>query len=318
MYDLILFITNKCNLRCDYCLVKKGRDIMSYKVAKESVDYYLKKTGQKKHIRFFGGEPFLSFGLIKKIVKYANQQAKKYNQNLTFDISTNGTLLSKNKLDFFRKNNNVELILSLDGTELSHLINRKSNVGGINSHLNILKYLDEILKIDNLCVNTVLAPNQVANFSRNFLYLVKVGFRHFNFLPAYYLLWKMDKQKELKKQLNMAARIIKTLRIKTGVNIKIKNERLKSKTPLFNQGLIVDCSGDAFFNNLFMTKYFYDLKKENKIGHISDFAAKSGNQAIKNGSLMIKEYLDSDIYKSTMLVDTILTDFVNKLRKGYS
>lgn len=313
MYDLILFLTNKCNLSCDYCPVKKDDEIMDYQLAQKSIDYYLGQSGQSKHIRFFGGEPFLSFDLIKEIVSYANKIAQRGNQTLTFDVTTNGTILSPEIFDFFKNNENIELILSLDGKESDHLKNRKGNLRPINSHQNILKNLDSILDIDNLSINVVLAPNQVRNFSGNFLYLLKLGFRRFNFLPAFFVTWSSSELAELKKQLNLVAKVIKALRVKSNDKIIIKNEFFSSETPLFNQGFIIGCDGDIYLNNMFFTKYFYELRKDYRLGNILNFNQMFDGFEFRNYSQVIKEYIAPDIYRSSLNIDMLLSNFIEKL-----
>ncbi len=60
---------------------------------------------------FYGGEPLLSWPLIKKTVAYANQNFK---GKFRFTLTTNGSLLKKEHVLFFRKHR-FDLILSYDG-----------------------------------------------------------------------------------------------------------------------------------------------------------------------------------------------------------
>ena len=314
MDNLILFITNKCNLRCFYCPVEKNKQSMSLAVAKKSIDFYLKQPGKKKHIRFFGGEPFLEFELVKQVIKYAKKEAKSKRINLTFDITSNGTLLDKNKIDFIGTNKEVGLIISLDGKENDQLKNRQNPKNKINSSQLIRKFLPDLLKLKNLTINMVIAPNQVNNFYSNFVFLVKIGFKNFNFLPAYYIFWPEKSLRILNSQFIKIAKLIMLLNLKNR-GIKIKNMVLKSDTPLFNEGLVVGYNGDLYLNNLVFSKFFSKLKDKFKIGNIKDLGK---FKSIKSFDQMeiIEKYLDKSLYKSTLAVDDILSDFVKELMRS--
>ncbi|MGQ9462849.1 MAG: radical SAM protein [Candidatus Fervidibacter sp.] len=64
-----MFLTEACNLRCDYCFVatKKGYKRMSRDVAKRAVDFLMKESREEREvtITFFGGEPLPAIPLMK-------------------------------------------------------------------------------------------------------------------------------------------------------------------------------------------------------------------------------------------------------------
>ena len=69
---MVLNVTNQCNLACTYCY-EYGEDkivdtangkqpkFMSEEVARQSVDFLLKESGDIAHLTFFGGETLLNF-----------------------------------------------------------------------------------------------------------------------------------------------------------------------------------------------------------------------------------------------------------------
>lgn len=93
-----LFLTEACNLRCDYCFVamKKAYKRMSWEVAKRAIDFLMKESREEKEVEilFFGGEPLLAFPLMKKVAEYAVQQADSLGKKLSFTCTTNATLLT--------------------------------------------------------------------------------------------------------------------------------------------------------------------------------------------------------------------------------
>ena len=118
---LCLNIAHDCNLRCEYCFAGKGdycqgRMLMTEEVGKAAIDYLLHYS-QGRHnleVDFFGGEPTINFDVVKKVVEYARSKEKEYNKNFRFTITTNGLLLTDDKIDFINKEMH-NVVLSIDG-----------------------------------------------------------------------------------------------------------------------------------------------------------------------------------------------------------
>ncbi len=127
-----LFITESCNLACDYCFVhgKNQRNRMSLGTAKRVVDLTFSEYNRSKEVSLFflGGEPLLEFPLVKEVVHYAEQKAVQLETKLNFGMTTNGILLTEEMLSFF-KEHKVKLLLSLDGLPACHDAHRKTPTG---------------------------------------------------------------------------------------------------------------------------------------------------------------------------------------------
>lgn len=67
---------------------------------------------------FFGGEPLMAFDVVKEVVEYARSKEKEYNKNFRFTITTNGLLLTDDKIDFINKEMH-NVVLSIDGRKKS-------------------------------------------------------------------------------------------------------------------------------------------------------------------------------------------------------
>ncbi|MEA1993719.1 MAG: radical SAM protein [Euryarchaeota archaeon] len=146
--EMTLGVTEACNMRCKYCVYSEMYKFfrnqsfkhMGWKIAKSAIDLYFKylKEGEpynpkrRATIGFYGGEPLLNFPLIKKCVKYT----KKY-QNFRpfFTITTNGTLLNDEIVDFIIENK-INLIVSIDGSKEEH--NRKRILSNGNGSFDIV------------------------------------------------------------------------------------------------------------------------------------------------------------------------------------
>ncbi len=111
--EIDLYVTNKCNLKCKFCSVKAGsyNDEIPLPKIKEIIDEAVKYGLQDLHIT--GGEPTTRKDL-NEIIEYA--VSKKLNVRLI----TNGTLLTKDKLDSLYDHGLRNIMISLDGGEEYH------------------------------------------------------------------------------------------------------------------------------------------------------------------------------------------------------
>ena len=130
--QLILQVTQQCNLRCEYCaysgIYRNNRthanERMSLYNAKRAIDMYIERSVElpEVNISFYGGEPLLEFRMIKQCVDYANNLVE--GRKIRFHMTTNGTLLTDDVIKYLVKNDFV-LSISLDGSKEEHDINRK-------------------------------------------------------------------------------------------------------------------------------------------------------------------------------------------------
>jgi uncharacterized protein len=129
-------VTNQCNLRCKYCAYggnyKLNRvhnvDRMNFDTYKKAISLYFELINSpyrnKKDngvISFYGGEPLLEYENILKANDFAHELNNKININktLNFLLTTNGILLTKNRLKELL-NRNFMIDISLDGPKDQH------------------------------------------------------------------------------------------------------------------------------------------------------------------------------------------------------
>jgi len=118
---MCLHVAHDCNLRCKYCFASQGdfegtRSLMSAEVGKKSLLYLVQNSGNRKNLEvdFFGGEPLMNFEVVKELVEYGRSLEKEYNKNFRFTITTNGTLLTDENIDYINKTMD-NVVLSIDG-----------------------------------------------------------------------------------------------------------------------------------------------------------------------------------------------------------
>ncbi len=128
-FDLMLNVSQGCNLACRYCFVERGTyglprqgvRTMTERTARQAVDL-LSQVGAaypRHAIHFYGGEPLLNLSVIRATVAYAKQQARRQGKEIVFEITTNGTLLNEAVIAFLR-DEAFHVLVSLDGPSAVH------------------------------------------------------------------------------------------------------------------------------------------------------------------------------------------------------
>lgn len=129
--SLVLQVTQQCNLRCSYCAFSglyhnrtHNSERMNFETARKAIDFFIERSFESEslHLGFYGGEPLLEIELIKKCVDYIQKNVE--GKRITFGITTNGTLLTGEVLQFLY-DNDFSITISLDGPKEDHDACRK-------------------------------------------------------------------------------------------------------------------------------------------------------------------------------------------------
>jgi molybdenum cofactor biosynthesis protein A len=166
---LRLAVTDRCNLRCSYCMPEEGilsiphKEILSYEECLRLINIF-SALGINK-LRITGGEPFVRKGLINFI-----ESVRKSSLYLSILITTNGTLI----FPYLRKLKDFGISginLSLDtlNKEKFRIITQRDNLS------DVLRTLKEITKLQiPLKINTVVSNdfnideiNDLAGIAKN-------------------------------------------------------------------------------------------------------------------------------------------------------
>ena len=141
--QLVLGITNQCNFNCRYCHQSEGKKLsvklmMDKEIALRSVDYLFEhsKDAFGVTVTFYGGEPLINFELIKSTVEYATEKFKV--KKVSFNITTNASLLDREKADYLATNN-FDLLISLDGDKKTQDLHRRYNKDGKGTFASVWK-----------------------------------------------------------------------------------------------------------------------------------------------------------------------------------
>lgn len=209
MFAATIQINDICNLRCKYCYEgEKTSNYMSDETAHKSLDLIFYNV--RKHvdpildIYFIGGEPLLSFDFIKQIVLNAEDRAEKQQVKMKYNITTNGTYMNKDILEFLILYN-FDIKLSLDGTKYSNDMNRiyHNKRGSYESVIANLPYFREYtMKTGkDVQISMVITKNNCEYYMESFKHIVDLGFTDIDSGVNVYEDWKTKDKELLAKQL---------------------------------------------------------------------------------------------------------------------
>ena len=205
-----LNVTDACNLACKYCFVEQHPHFMSLDVAIKTVDWLYNNYNKRKEINpnyteercaigFFGGEPTLLFDeIIVPTIDYCNQ---KYPNKFYYGITTNGTLLNKERIDFF-KENDFTVLLSIDGAKETQDYNRPCQNGQSSFEL-VQKNIPYLLEqFPNTCFRSTGYPDTIENMFENYLFAESLGFNTWVTICDARHEWSNESKQKLKEQMS--------------------------------------------------------------------------------------------------------------------
>lgn len=160
--EIMINVSQICNLNCSYCFVDKGRFHYGKKYVKKLSPFYTEQLIKKLpkgipwarefSIHFYGGEPLLNLPAIRAALDAAEGMK---NSHLTFSITTNGTILKKEAISLLRRGS-FKVILSVDGPAFIHDAYRRTEKGD-PTHAKVMKFLQKLrsdpkLSVQGSCV----------------------------------------------------------------------------------------------------------------------------------------------------------------------
>lgn len=197
-----LNLTQNCNLACAYCF-SHGRTArrLPLDVGKRCIDFLINNAretdelslrGRKREVEviFWGGEPFLEWDLMKKLALYGRKASEQI--PIRFGATSNGTLLTEDKMDFLAEHR-IGVMISFDGTPESHNRFRVFR-GGEGSHVVVARNTEMMLKrFPGLRVRMSPYAEGIQNFCADVKYTIGLGIRNLLFSPVYESGWTEDR-----------------------------------------------------------------------------------------------------------------------------
>lgn len=191
MATMVLEVAQDCNLRCTYCYAEGGayggeRRLLTPQMARKAVRLLIREAGDREAVTlvFFGGEPLLNMPAVEAAVNEAALRSKETGKRVQMSLTTNGTLLKPEIIDFLQRHR-VSVSISLDGPSDLHDANRP-DVTGQGSYAKIVPKLQGLLKNSTapVAARVTLTPDQWTRIEEVYDHLMGLGFHEVGISPA--------------------------------------------------------------------------------------------------------------------------------------
>ena len=195
VHHIVFEVTDKCNLKCDYCAYgdiysgydKRNCKNLDFIKAKILLDYFIPIWGKNVDegiqesilISFYGGEPLLNFRLIAQVVEYCESSGLK-KDFFKYSMTTNGIYLAKYHEYLIEKD--FRILVSLDGNKENHSFRVKKN--NENSHDEIIANLELLRKKNSDYFEKNISFISVMHKRNTFLEAIDYSENKFNKLPT--------------------------------------------------------------------------------------------------------------------------------------
>ena len=188
--QLTLELTEKCNMRCKYCIYHEGnggyrefgKNNMTFEVAKMAIDQFLTNSKKEQlYISFYGGEPLICYDMIKQCTKYC---LKVYpDQNICFTMTTNATLVTQEIASYLASLPRAIITVSLDGPKDIHDSNRvfQNGIGSFEKTMRGLKYLVDAF--GNRVTESIIFNSVITDYSQKALRKIQHFFDTCEWIP---------------------------------------------------------------------------------------------------------------------------------------
>ena len=119
LLNMMILPNNKCNFHCSYCYSAYGRSgkEISYDKLSSAIDYFFdisRAANQRLTISVLGGgEPLLSWDLLKRALNHAFELGVKRKTKIPVSLVTNGSLIPEDMLEYC-KENDISVSVSFD------------------------------------------------------------------------------------------------------------------------------------------------------------------------------------------------------------
>jgi radical SAM protein with 4Fe4S-binding SPASM domain len=161
IFALTILPNNICNFSCSYCYAAQGhsKDTLSKEKLKCTLDFFIdpeRISRRDLYISFGGGgEPFISWDIVKYAIEYGSSLAEKHGFKLNFSFASNGSIINDEIVESIKKYR-IKANISFDILEEIQNLQRKN-------YLQVCETLHILL--DNEIyptVNSVITPANVA------------------------------------------------------------------------------------------------------------------------------------------------------------
>jgi hypothetical protein len=256
----MVMLTHRCSLRCSYCGVVRDDRTMTWPVLRKALDLLLTSTSPNLQLRYFGGEPLLCFGLIRKAVEAAEASGRKVHHMIT----TNGLGLDAAKLSWL-SGRDAEVLFSLDGGPATHLRWRPSP-SGRDVHSKLVANIKALQRSGvSYFVNLIVHPGEARTWGEDLDFVLGVGVRRLQIGYAAGTGWDLRDRGAFLSFMESAARLC------AGSGIELLNLKSGAEPVMLSEEVIAETDGRLYLDPaVFMERFFPGLKAAMLLGRLGE------------------------------------------------
>mgnify|MGYP001582635469 CR=1 FL=1 len=165
-----IYLTNKCNLRCEVCNISRNPNLMELSINKVKLILDDLRQLGCYYVSFCGGEPFLHKDICE-ILSYAKQKIP------FVHVVTNGSLLTEEVIAKLAATGVDEISVSIDGLEETHDRIRGEH-GAFTKTVATIKNLKSMAPNVEIGVNTIISSMNLKDLYELVLLVEALGVKH--------------------------------------------------------------------------------------------------------------------------------------------
>lgn len=156
--------------------------------------------------------------------------------------------------------------------------------------------------------NFLIPPGEAPAMTARRLALARrLGYRRFNFLPAYFVPWSPAQLKGLAAAF-AGLRLVLGRWSAAGRPVEVVNLARRGTTPLYNDGLVVDTDGEVYNSNLILADAVRPHRRRLHLGHVLNCGRLAARPAA-DAAQVLDDSFSPEVMASTRAVDAALTEF---------
>ena len=173
----VVHVTKACNMDCFYCYEQDKTSQYTKEEVLATVEQIAANCKDEKFgIEFLGGEPLMAFDIVKAVYEYLEENYSGRVED--YVITTNGSILTDEIMEFIKSNSKVVYAVSMDGTRWANQFRRFKN--GQNTHEIVVENIKRAVKElpqPQVNVHVVTHPYNVGNLYNSVKYIYNLGIR---------------------------------------------------------------------------------------------------------------------------------------------
>jgi len=208
----VVYLTGACNLGCSYCFANRlPPRHMSRRTGERVVEWLFENSRDGKEdpliLSFFGGEPLLRFSILRCMVEFSDRLSDRYGKRIVFSVTTNGTLITGEILDFLEARQ-IAVLFSVDGDRRTNDMHRNFKNGSSAAETIYAGARSVLERFPKVAARMTVTRDNLHRLADNIRFLHRLGFRFISPCPALETITGHKAWEEFDRQCRRAAEYV--------------------------------------------------------------------------------------------------------------